>query len=175
MSMGKHESASTGTDTWLTPRHVLDALGPFDLDPCAAPDPQRWPTARQHYTYRDDGLSQEWAGRVWLNPPYASAWTWVDKLADHGDGIALLFARTETVPFTRHVWDRADALLFLTGRLTFHTAAGSKGAGNAGAPSVLIAYGRSNVDALARCTLPGQLVAGWTRTGIVDEPPALFG
>lgn len=175
MSIGKHQSASSGSDTWLTPRHVLDAIGPFDLDPCAAPDPVRWPTAKNHFTYRDDGISQSWAGRVWLNPPYASAWRWVERLADHGDGIALLFARTETKPFTRFVWDRADALLFLTGRLTFHTADGAKGVGNSGAPSVLIAYGSRNVDALAQSGLAGYLVAGWTSTADVLPQPNLFG
>ena len=34
--MGSHHSAAAGTHVWLTPPHVVDALGPFDLDPCAS-------------------------------------------------------------------------------------------------------------------------------------------
>jgi len=137
------------TDTWLTPRHILDALMPFDLDPCAAPDPAIWPTAANHFTIGDSasGLDREWAGRVWLNPPYKTAFKWIPKLAEHGNGIALIFARTETRGFFEHVWNRAHALLFLKGRLSFHLADGSKG-GTAGAPSVLVAYGENNSKVL---------------------------
>lgn len=175
-AMGAHESNATGTDTWLTPRHVLDALGPFDLDPCAAPDPARWPTAYRHLTYRDDGLRTGWGdGRVWLNPPYSQAWKWVQRLAAHpGGGTALLFARTETLAFRQWVWEHADAVLFLHGRLTFHTADGAAAPGNAGAPSVLVAYGRHDAHQLATCGLPGVFIPGWIRTGVVSRQPDLF-
>ena len=69
------------------------------------------------------------------------------RLADHGQGTALLFARTETAMFHRLVWNRASALLFLRGRVVFHRANGERSSANAGAPSVLIAYG--HFDALA--------------------------
>ncbi|QGJ95846.1 DNA methyltransferase [Gordonia phage EMoore] len=174
-AMGAHENNATGTDTWLTPRHVLDALGPFDLDPCAAPHPHRWPTAHHHLTYLDDGLSHEWFGRVWCNPPYSRAWRWIERLADHGNGIALLFARTETLQFDDQVWQRADGLLFLRGRLTFHEEDGRRGKGNAGAPSVLVAYGRRNAEVLATCGLPGAFVPGWLNVDPdVDTSPTLF-
>ena len=32
------------SEVWITPPWILRALGPFDLDPCAA-DQQPWPTA----------------------------------------------------------------------------------------------------------------------------------
>ena len=119
-AMGSHQSHRMGTDVWLTPPHILDALGPFDLDPCSSLD-RPWDTARQHYTVEDDGLAQDWAGRVWCNPPYGlQAWTWLERLADHGQCTALIFARTETAGFFRTVWRRASALLFLEGRLHFH-------------------------------------------------------
>lgn len=103
----KHESPTARTTTWLTPRHILDPLGHFDLDPCAAAG---WTTAEYHYILPTDGLRESWHGRVWCNPPYgAEAWRWLNKLADHGDGIALVFARTDIVGFDRAVWQRADA------------------------------------------------------------------
>ena len=85
-----------------------------------------------------------WHGLVWLNPPYGrEAGAWLNRLALHGAGIALVFARTETRSFFDNVWPHAQGLLFLRGRLTFHRPDGSaspKGY-NSGGPSVLIAYG----------------------------------
>lgn len=38
------------TDTWLTPRWILDTLGPFDLDPCAASEIPTWVAPRYFHT-----------------------------------------------------------------------------------------------------------------------------
>lgn len=156
--MGSHESHRMGKDEWLTPPEILAALGEFDLDPCA-PVTRPWDTARQHYTAFDNGLSKPWEGRVWLNPPYGNeATNWLARLAAHGNGIALIFARTETQAFFDTVWSKADALLFLRGRLHFHHVSGERADNNAGAPSVLVAYGRQNADALKGCGLDGAFV-----------------
>lgn len=154
--MGSHHSARAGTTTWLTPPHVIDALGPFDLDPCAAPN---WPTAKRSYLLPTDGLAEPWFGTVWLNPPYSSeAWDWLRKLAEHGDGIALIFARTETAGFVSEVWEKASALYFLYGRLYFHHANGVRASANSGAPSVLVAYGDDCAERLRTTTLLGRFV-----------------
>lgn len=138
--MGSHQSARSAKDEWLTPPWLLARLGGFDLDPCAAPTTT---IGRINYTEADDGLSLPWAGRVFLNPPYGlKARIWMGRLANHGTGIALIFARTETAMFHDLVWNRADALLFLRGRLTFSHACGRMADFNAGAPSVLVAYDR---------------------------------
>lgn len=154
-----HQNGRDTCDVWLTPRPVLEALGPFDLDPCAPPV-QPWPTAARRYTEADDGLLQPWDGRVWLNPPYSRpAYSrFMARMAGHGWGTALVFARTETRDFFDHVWRAADALLFLEGRLYFHHADGRRAAANAGAPSVLCAYGAEDADILASCGLNGQFV-----------------
>lgn len=136
------------TDEWLTPPSLLDRLGPFDLDPCSPID-RPWDTAARHLTVLEDGLAQDWSGRVWLNPPYGDQLaSWLSRLARHGDGIALVFARTETDAFQLWVWPRADAVLFLAGRINFCRPDGEAADNNAGAPSVLIAYGERNVSAL---------------------------
>lgn len=151
--MGSHHSAKAETTTWLTPPHVHQALGAFDLDPCAAPD---WPTAKRHIILPEDGLTAEWHGRVWLNPPYGNeGWTWLDKLAEHGRGTALIFARTETAGFVEQVWSKAAAVKFLHGRLHFHYPDGTRAAANAGAPSVLVAYGHEDAARLAASPLEG--------------------
>lgn len=146
-----------GHDEWLTPPEIIKALGPFDLDPCS-PIVRPWNTARVHYTKEDDGLSLDWKGRVFLNPPYGNeTFKWVIKMADHGNGIVLIFARTETHGFHRDVWQRADAIFFFDGRLSFHHVDGTKG-GAANAPSVLVAYGLNNVEAIRNSGLPGILL-----------------
>lgn len=112
------------THDWLTPPEILAALGEFDLDPCAS-QYQPWRTAREQFTILDDGLAREWAGRVWCNPPYGPhAAHWLERCAAHGDAIALVFARTETAAFHEHVWPKADAILFLRGRLQFRLPGG---------------------------------------------------
>ncbi len=157
---GKHSPAAQ-THDWITPRHVLDALGApdaFDLDPCQSKT-QPWPCARRGIVWPEDGLAAEWSGRVWLNPPYSvHASAFMAKLAAHGCGTALIFARTDTVMFHRHVWGVASAILFLQGRLFFHRPDGRRADANAGGPSCLIAYGARDADALALCGLPGYLV-----------------
>lgn len=135
----------TGTETWLTPRWILDPLGAFDLDPCAHPG---WPLARRHYVWPElDGLMMPWEGRVFCNPPYGTqATAWADRMVNHGNGYLLLFARTETQMF-RRLWAAAAGLFFFEGRVLFHRADGSIGEPGP-APSVLVAFGEDNMQVL---------------------------
>ena len=154
-----YESPRMGKDEWLTPPHVFRNLGTFDLDPCA-PINRPWDTARRHLTVVDDGLAHPWAGRVWLNPPYGRALAaWMQRMAAHNDGTALIFARTETAMFFDCVWSVATAVFFLRGRLTFLNVDGSKPVATAGSPSVLVAYGRKDADWLRGCELPGKFIS----------------
>jgi hypothetical protein len=154
---GHHRSRGY-SDEWLTPPELIARLGRFDLDPCT-PAEMPWETAARRYTSIDDGLSQPWEGRVWLNPPYGpETGKWLKRLAAHGDGIALVFARTETATFFRWVWPKADALLFLRGRIHFRRIDGTAAVHNSGGPSVLIAYGERNADVLTDCGLGGVCV-----------------
>lgn len=158
MAMGKHQSAKMMTDDWVTPPHIIQELGDFDLDPCA-PTNRPWDTASKHFTKKEDGLKQKWHGRVWCNPPYGKeTGEWLSRLADHGNGIALIFARTETRLFFEQVWNKATAVMFLEGRLHFHHVNGERSTENAGAPSVLIAYGLGNLIALEESGLDGKLI-----------------
>lgn len=160
MAMGKHQRHSRGERVWLTPPYIIDALGPFDLDPCFG-SPRPWDTAARHYGPEDfpGGLVLPWDGMVWCNPPYDDiAANWLQRCAEHGRAIALIFARTETGAFHRWVWQEASALLFLAGRLHFHHPDGRQASANAGAPSVLVAYGAEATERLRLCHLPGQFL-----------------
>ena len=153
-----HEASYRGeSDIWLTPRTILNALGAFDLDPCAAPAPRPWPTAARHYdlTQGDDGLLLPWAGRVFCNPPYGPETAkWLDRMAFHNHGTALVFARTETRAWQDVVFPFCTGILFLAGRVRFCRPDGTQGE-SASAPSALIAYGRIDADILKACALGG--------------------
>jgi hypothetical protein len=75
------------------------------------------------------------------------------KMAEHGNGIALIPARTETVMFYESVWNKAQAVLFIEGRPHFHYPDGVRAPFNSGAPICLIAYGDSNTGVLERSGL----------------------
>ena len=133
---------------WLTPKPIVEALGIFDLDPCGAPG---YSLAEETYQIDSgqDGLELEWFGRVWLNPPYGKLTSpFLGKLADHGQGTALVFARTETKMFFDHVWPKATGILFMQGRVSFLDSNQVQAKANSGAPSVLIAYGAEDAKAL---------------------------
>lgn len=160
MSIGKHHTRTENTkDEWLTPPYIIEALGPFDLDPCS-PVNRPWPTAKEHLTVEDDGLWGEWPKRdfVWMNPPYGNhTGDWLGRLAEHNNGIALVFARTETRMFSQHVWDRADCIFFFKGRITFHDVHGKPGKYTGGAPSVLIGYGCLAVERIEQAANAGKI------------------
>lgn len=160
--MGSYQRAGRAERIWLTPPELIDRLGPFDLDPCFS-EPRPWPTAHEHYgpdaAGGMGGLLAPWNGLVWCNPPYdREAEKWLAKCADHGNAIALIFARTETAAFHRQVWRRADAVFFFEGRLTFCHPDGNKAKANGGAPSVLVCYGKKAVSRVGTAGLNGQFL-----------------
>lgn len=145
-------------EEWLTPRWLIEKLGPFDLDPCASVV-RPWPTAETHYTKKLNGLALRWRGFVWCNPPYGrKAAPWLKRMAEHNDGIALIFARTETAWWQDYIFPRASALFFLRGRLTFCDTSGKPGDNTAGSPSALVAYGHTGARRLFSRGLSGAYV-----------------
>jgi hypothetical protein len=128
---------------WYTPRWIFDALAlEFDLDPASPHDFDTQVPARVKYTRFDDGLKKPWFGAVWLNPPYNKDTPfWMRRLIDHGDGLALVFSRTDARWF-QECLNACSACLLFQGRIEFipghenaHKAAKS------GAGSALFAFG----------------------------------
>ena len=144
--MAIHEKPNKGqTDIWLTPREMVEALGPFDLDPCSQERPP-WKVASNIVTESQDGLATPWNGLVWMNPPFSRVWEFMTRFIEHGNGIGLVAARTDTKWF-QEVW-KADALFFLKGRVRFCYADGSPGKYKLPAPVVLFAKGKLAVERL---------------------------
>ena len=78
-------------DECYTPPEIFEALGlTFDLDVCAPIGGLPWIPAAKHYTIHDDALTQEWSGRVWMNPPFSILRHFVPRFQQHGNGIALV-------------------------------------------------------------------------------------
>jgi hypothetical protein len=167
MTLGSHQKTVGASQNWITPKYILEALGKFDLDPCASPIAP-WKCADlQHFSH---GLDFEWRGRVWLNPPFNryEVGKWIMRLAEHGDGIALLHARTEAAWFDP-CWEFASSILFLADRLYFYYPSGERAEANSGAPACLVAFGEMNTEALRTSGLEGYLVRQWNY-----QPGAIF-
>jgi hypothetical protein len=157
MKINNFNTNTKNNDEWLTPPEIIESLGNFDLDPCS-PINRPWNTAKIHYTIEDNGLAKDWEGRVWCNPPYGKeTFKWLEKLHECGNGIALIFARTETIGFHKQIWEKADAIFFFQGRLRFHYVTGERG-DTANAPSCLVAYGKNNIEHIKYSGLKGKLV-----------------
>ena len=89
MDTRQQKNQTVSPDEWYTPRWIIDTLGPFDLDPCAPPaDVRPYEIAPTAYTRDDDGLSREWHGTVWMNPPYSRVplRRFCERMAAHGGG-----------------------------------------------------------------------------------------
>ena len=150
---------TTGQIDWLTPKYIIEDLGPFNLDPCASLNRQ-WDNATKNYTIKQNGLKKVWKGFVWLNPPYGrQTGIWMEKLSKHPDGgIALVFIRSDTKWF-QNCCQKASILLMLSGRISFIDGiTGRCGRNGASAPSVLVGFGNLAKKRLEHSSLKGLLV-----------------
>lgn len=149
------ERSTKATDEWYTPKELIDSLGCFDLDPCAPVNPL-WRTAKVMYNKNDDGLLQNWGGRVWLNPPYSRPLIelFMRKMAEHNNGIALLFNRLDSVMMQDVVLKNATSMKILRKRIRFYRPDGTQG-GSPGCGSILFAFGDYNDTILRNNNLQG--------------------
>jgi phage N-6-adenine-methyltransferase len=108
------------SDHWSTPMETyraLDAEFGFTFDPCPL-------------LSTENGLTRNWHGRVFCNPPYSKIGQFIRKGLAHlgfGDCELLVFlvpARTDTAWFHDYVYGKAE-VRFLRGRLRFGNAKNS--------------------------------------------------
>lgn len=135
----KHVLATkhTGDEESYTPIEYLESarevLGKFDLDPASNEMAQANVRADLFYTVDDDGLSKEWSGKVWMNPPYTARVinVFISKLVNHykegvvTDAIVLTNNNTDTSWF-HEAANTASAICFTAGRINFLKRDGSK-------------------------------------------------
>lgn len=118
---------SSKSSEWRTPENLyreLDEEFNFDLDPCTSPENHLG--TPNSFSKKDDGLSRDWFGRVFMNPPYGrKIAAWVKKAYDEVRSrnaelvVGLLPARTDTSYFHDYILDVAEEIRFIRGRLRF--------------------------------------------------------
>lgn len=134
-----HVSHNSGEQEWYTPPEFILAaravMGEIDLDPASSKKAQETVQAATYYTIEDDGLTKEWQGRTWMNPPYTAGLVdkFLAKLCRHyaeedvPEAIVLVNNATETDWF-QCAADHASAIGFPDGRVKFICPEGEKGA-----------------------------------------------
>lgn len=165
MKAGYDKHPTKSTVEWTTPKEIIQALGPFDLDPCTHKDGMPWPTAEVMWTKKHDGLAMPWprSSFVWHNPPYGRGQeSWMQKAAEHGHGLTLVLSRTDTKWFHRYVFGHpnARAVLFTQGRIQFCNRFGEV-IGGCPAGSVFVAYGDEARGRLEKAVAGGELVGAF--------------
>lgn len=143
-----HWETSGASDEWYTPKFIFDALNTrFDVDVAHPADCATYVPA--DLTLSTASLEKDWRGFIWMNPPFGGRnglVSWLDKFFTHGDGIALTPDRT-SAPWWQDAAARADAVLFIAGKVRFIRPDGSVGKSPSNG-TTLFATGRRAVEAL---------------------------
>ena len=171
-----HENSVGESDEWFTPLEIFTALGlTFDLDPAhpGIGTPHCHVPARRVFTALDDGLTQPWAGLVWLNMPFGGRnghVPWLRKFFAHGCGIALVRAYT-SAGWWHQEMQAAEVVLFPRGKTKFIRPDGSIGT-QPGHGVALIGMGTVACQALQRSGL-GTIWDQRSKQEVTMEKPKL--
>jgi hypothetical protein len=134
-----HVSHNSGENEWYTPPEFIEAvngvMGAIDCDPASTPAANNIVRAKKFFDKEQDGLNQKWAGRVFLNPPYAQplisqfaeAVATKFKAGEIQEACVLVNNACETDWFTR-IASVAAAICFPKGRVKFLDTDGNPGA-----------------------------------------------
>lgn len=136
---------SSKTDMWATPQWLYDELNEefhFDLDVCATKDNAK---CANFFTPEMDGLSKDWHGTCFMNPPYGKEISkWIKKAYESSlkgaTVVCLLPARTDTRYF--HQYCVKGEIRFIRGRLKF-----SDSINSAPFPSMVVIFRNKNIKA----------------------------
>ena len=125
-----HVSNNSGNNEWYTPKKYIDfaktVMGEIDIDPASSEIANKVVNAKKYYTKEDDGLQQEWEGKLWMNPPYAQPLItqFCEKLKEEVESgnvkefMVLVNNATETAWF-QNLASVSNAIWFIKSRVKF--------------------------------------------------------
>lgn len=147
MKVGHKRENYKPNNEYYTPAWVFETLAiEFDLDVASPHEKTHVPAKTRYCACCNDGLTNNWFGNVWMNPPFSPMKPWVDKFLHHPSGIALLpLYRSNSL---MEIWNYADGVTLLTNKMAFeHPELGKKAIFS---PVALFAKGSHNIEALRR-------------------------
>ena len=130
-----HVFNNSHDNEWYTPEIYIEAArevmgGVIDLDPASNDFANQTVKAEKYYSIEDDGLQHEWFGNIWMNPPYSTKEIsdFARKLSEStfNQAIVLVNNATETEWFRTFI-QKANAIVFSTGRIKYRKRDGEKG------------------------------------------------
>lgn len=109
-------------------------MGDIDLDPASSVIANKTVGAKKFYTKEDNGLEKEWAGKLWMNPPYSQPLIkqFSDKLVEEFkinkiiQAIVLVNNATDT-QWLQKLLKVIDVACFIEGRIRFLDTEGNEG------------------------------------------------
>ena len=131
---GPHVANNSGNNEWYTPAAIIEAardcMGGIDLDPASSKQAQETVRAARWFGIDDDGLAQTWAGKVWLNPPYARGLVdrFIEKLLSENVAQACVLVNNATETVWAQTMLSQCSVCFLSGRVKFTALDGVLGA-----------------------------------------------
>lgn len=133
---------SSDNEVWETPQdlfNILDSEFHFDIDVCATAENAK---CANFFSPLDNGLSQDWYGVCWMNPPYGKKiGSWMKKAMEAKTTVVCLVpARTDTKWWHEYAM-KAKEIRFIKGRLKFGHSKNS-----APFPSAVIVFGKTHND-----------------------------
>lgn len=125
-----HIANNSGNQEWITPSFIIAlanmTMGGLDLDPASSHKANEVVCADKYYTIEDDGLKQDWYGKVWLNPPYSAKVLplFVDKAIleiqlDHVKELCVLVNNATETQWFQKLSKICNVMCFLNKRVSF--------------------------------------------------------
>lgn len=160
---------SSNSNEWYTPFKYVEAarhvLGEIDIDPASCEEANKIIKAKNYYTAQDDGLQNDWSGRVWLNPPYGGFTSkFVKKLNEQykhniiQEAILLINSNSTDTDWFQPLWDYT--LCFTDHRINFTSPDGTKGNGSTHG-SVFVYFGTKQKEFAKEFSQFGTIIKRW--------------
>lgn len=123
------------SNEWYTPEKYIESarqvMGSIDLDPASSVVANKTVQATEYFSEEDNGLSKEWKGRIWLNPPYGGlAQQFTDKLVQEyisgnvSQAVLLVNSHSTDTNWFQQLWNYT--LCFTDHRINFESPEGAK-------------------------------------------------